>query len=147
MKREIGNVLRRFVNICCYIFIIMVIIGPVLHILEGINNTQIEFLTICAGVAALSSLVFISSRELQGAAWWGRELICLLINIAVVLPLTHYVGLWHSILGMITVIMLVIIIAFGNHLVEFIFDMWTAKQINNKISDIRHKDSMGDYKQ
>ena len=137
MKQEIGNVLRRFVNICGCTLIIMVIAGPVLHIIDGFNNTQIGFITICSGAAALSSLVFISSKELNGASWWVRELLCIVINMAVTLPLTHYAGLWHSTAGMNIVLLIIIAVAFGNHLIEFFFDMRTADQINKKIRELR----------
>lgn len=137
MKKEIGNILRRFVNVCGGILIIMVLMGPVFHIIEGINSTQIGCLTICAAAAALSSLVFISSKELHGAAWWGREIICILINMAITLPLTFYAGLWQGIPGMIVVMLIIIVIAFGNHLIEFLYDVWTAAQINRKIRELK----------
>ncbi len=137
MKKEIQNVLRRFVNICGCTLIIMLIIGPVFRIIDGIDNIQIGAVTICSTAAALSSLVFISSEELHGAAWWAREALCILINMAVTLPLTYYAGLWHSAVGMVIVIFVIIAIAFGNHLIEFFFDMRTAEQINKKIRELR----------
>ncbi|MBQ1548126.1 MAG: hypothetical protein IIZ61_07000 [Lachnospiraceae bacterium] len=137
MKREFLNVLRRFINICGCTLIIMVVIGPLLRVIDGINNIQIGFLTICSGAAALSSLMFISKKELHGTAWWIREILCILINMAITLPLTHYAGLWHSTGGMIIVMIIVIVIAFGNHLIEFLSDMRTADQINKKIKELR----------
>ena len=136
MKQEMGNVLRRFVNICGCTLIIMVIMGPVLHVLEGIDNAQIAIITICSGAAALSSLVFISPEEPHGLSWWVREIICILINMAITLPLTHYAGFWDSIVGMLVVMLIIIVIAFGNHLIEFFFDIRTADQINRKIREI-----------
>jgi hypothetical protein len=40
MKQEILNVLRRFINVCAGMLFIMVILGPVLGIVDGINNVQ-----------------------------------------------------------------------------------------------------------
>ena len=137
MKQEIGNVLRRFVNICGCTFIIMLILGPLFHVIDGINNMQIGFITICCAAAALSSLVFLSPKELHGAAWWRRELLCIAINMAITLPLTHYAGLWRSTAGMVIVVLVVLVLAFGNHLIEFLFDMRTANQINKKIRELR----------
>ena len=137
MIKEIGNVLRRFVNISGYSMLILVITGPVLHLIDGVNNTQIGFIVICSFVAALSSLVFISSKELQGIYWWIRELLCIVINLAVTLPITHYAGLWHSTGGMIAVIAIIIVIAFGNHLIEYFIDIRTANMLNRKIKELR----------
>ena len=137
MVKEIENVLRRFVNIAGYSLLMLVIAGPVLHVLNGVNNTQIGCITVCAFVAALSSLIFISRRELQGFAWWLRELLCIMINLAVTLPITRYAGLWHSPVGMIVVIMIVIVIAFGNHLIEYLFDLRTSRRLNRKLKELR----------
>nr|WP_027870231.1 hypothetical protein [[Eubacterium] cellulosolvens] len=137
IKKEMGNIFRRFVYICGFALIITVITGPVFQIIDGLNNTQIAFIAVCSVAAALSSLVFLSSKELHGAAWWGRELLCVLINMAVTLPLTHHAGLWHTTNGMMLVTLLIIVIAFGNHLIEFLFDMKTASQLNRKIRNLR----------
>lgn len=137
MKKEIGNVLRRFINICGCTLMILVGTGPVLHIIDGIDNAQLGIITICSAAAALSSLLFISSEELHGASWWGREILCILINMAITLPLTHYAGVWHSAFGMIVVMLIVIVIAFGNHLIEFLFDIRTATWLNKKIRELR----------
>ena len=137
MKKEIGNVLRRFVNICGWALIIIVLMGPVFHIIEGVNSSQIGLLTICCGAAALSSLIFISETELHGSAWWAREILCILINMAITLPLTHMAGLWQTAVGMTVVMLIIIVIAFGNHLIEFLYDMWTADQINRKIRELQ----------
>lgn len=136
MKQELGNVLRRFVNISGCTFIIMLIIGPLLSVIDGISNRQIGFIALSTAAAALSSLVFISSKELHGGSWWLREILCIIINLVVTLPLTHYAGLWHSTGGMIIVIIIILVIAFGNHLIEFLFDMRTANQINKKIKEL-----------
>ena len=137
MKQEIGNVLRRFVSICGCTIIIMVFIGPVLHVIDGLTNTQIGFLMLCAGGAALSSLFFISKEELHGAAWWWREILCIFINMAITLPLTYRAGLWHSAFGMGVVVVIVFAIAFGNHFIEYLFDLCTADQINKKIQEFQ----------
>ena len=137
MKKELGNVITRFINICCLTFIIMVFLGPVLHLIEGINNAQVGLLAICAAVAAFSSLVFISHQELHGISWWIREIICILINLIIILPLTFYAGLWHSLVGMVVAIVIILMVAFGNHLIEFVFDMITANEINEKIKELR----------
>ena len=137
MKKEIGNILRRFVNIAGYILFTLVITGPILHVIDGVDNTQIGYITICAFVAALSSLVFISSKELHGPAWWIREVLCILINVAVTLPITHYAGLWNSSTGLVVVTMIIIIIAFGNHLIEYLFDIRTASQLNKRLKELR----------
>jgi hypothetical protein len=115
----------------------LVIMGPVLHVIDGVGNGQIGAIAICTFIAALSSLVFISGKELQGAAWWIREVVCLLINVAFALPVTYHVGLWHSVTGMTVMIIIIIMIAFGNHLIEFFFDMRTASQLNRKIRELR----------
>ena len=107
MEKEIRNIFRRFVSVSGYCLLVLVIAGPVLHITHGINNIQIGSVGICAFAAALSSLVFISGTELQGTAWWIREMICLMINMAVTLPITYYAGFWHSVTGMIVVIIVV----------------------------------------
>jgi hypothetical protein len=137
MKQEILNVLRRFINVCAGMLFIMVILGPVFEIVDGINNVQFAVLIICAAAAALSSLVFISKQELHGAAWWCREIICILINMAITLPLTFYAGLWKSLVGMLVVMLIILVIAFGNHFVEFLYDMKTANLINSKIKEMR----------
>ena len=137
MGKEIKNILRRFVSILGYCMIMLVIMGSVFHIIDGVNSVQTGAIAICAFIAALSSLVFISGKELQGAAWWIREVICLLINVAFILPVTYHVGLWHSVTGMIVMIVIIIMIAFGNHLIEFFFDMRTASQLNRKIRELR----------
>ncbi len=137
MGKEIRNILRRFVSISGYSLIMLVIMGPVLHVIDGVGNGQIGAIAICTFIAALSSLVFISGKELQGAAWWIREVVCLLINVAFALPVTYHVGLWHSVTGMTVMIIIIIMIAFGNHLIEFFFDMRTASQLNRKIRELR----------
>ena len=55
---------------------------------------------------------------------------------AITLPLTHYTGFWDSIVGMLVVMLIIIVIAFGNHLIEFFFDIRTADQINRQIREI-----------
>lgn len=137
MKREIENIIRRFVSVSGFSIIVLFIIGPVLHIIDGINNTQLGIIVACDFVAALSSLVFISSKELRGASWWMREILCIAINLAVTLSLTHYALLWKSVTGMIVIIIIIIIIAFGNHLIEFVYDMNTAQQLNKKLKEMR----------
>ena len=137
MKKEIENIIRRFISVCGCSLVALFVCGPVLHIIDGINNTQIGIIVVCDLACALSSLVFISSKELHGASWWVREILCLAISMAVVLPLTHYAMLWNSLTGMIIMVIIVIVIAFGNHLLEFISDVNTAKQLNRKLKEIR----------
>ena len=137
MEKEIRNIFRRFVSVSGYSLLVMVIAGPVLHIIDGINNIQIAAVGIFAFAAALSSLVFISRTELHGAAWWIREIFCLLINMAVALPITYYAGFWHSVTGMIIIILVIVVIAFGNHLIEFLFDLKTANQLNRRIRELK----------
>lgn len=137
MKKEIGNVLRRFVTITGYSMLMLVITGPILHIIDGVNNTQIGLITLCSFTIALSSLLFISSNELQGSAWWSREILCILINMAVTLPITHYAKLWQSPAGMIVIMVILLVIAFGNHLLEFLLDLRTANQLNRKLKEMR----------
>ena len=137
MLKEIGNILRRFVNISGYCLVMLFITGPVLHVIDGVSNTQIGYITVCAFAAALSSLVFISPKELQGASWWVREVLCVLINMAITLPVTYYVGLWQSAVGMVVVTLIIIVIAFGNHVIEFFLDLRTASRFNRKIRELR----------
>jgi hypothetical protein len=137
MKKEIKNVLRRFVNISAFMLITMVLLGPVFHVIDGITNTQIGYLTLCAAISALSSLIFISSKELHGGAWWVREILCILINFAIIVPLTHFAMLWEETFGMIVVMAIIIVIAMGNHLIEFLYDMRVANQINKRIKELR----------
>ena len=137
MGKEIRNVLRRFVSISGYCMLALFIFGPVLNILDGINNIQIASVTLCAAVAALSSLVFLSEKELTGTAWWVRELLCLLINMTVSIPVTWHAGLWQTMSGMNVVLLIIIAIAFGNHLIEFLFDLQTASQLNRKLKELR----------
>ena len=137
MKTEIGNVLRRFVNTCGCTLIILGVLGPVCHVIDGLNNAQIGCVMLCAAAAALSSLIFIAKEELHGFSWWVREVLCIAINMAITLPLTHVVGLWRSPVGMVVVMGIILVLAFGNHLIEFLFDMRTANQINKKIQELR----------
>ena len=137
MIKEIGNVLRRFVTITGYSMLVLVVTGPVLHMIDGVNNTQIGLIAVCSFITALSSLMFISSKELHGLSWWIRELLCILINMAVILPITHYAGLWQTTIGMIVVMAIIIAIAFGNHLIEFFFDLRMANQLNRKLKEMR----------
>ena len=137
MKTEIGNVLRRFVNTCGCTLIIMVILGPVAHVIDGLSNAQIACLVLCDAAAALSSLVFLAKEELHGGAWWIREVLCIAINMAITLPLTHAVGLWRSALGMLLVMGIILVIAFGNHLIEYLFDLHMANRLNRKIQELR----------
>ena len=137
MIKEIGNVLRRFVTITGYSMLVLVVTGPVLHMIDCVNNTQIGLIAVCSFITALSSLMFISSKELHGLSWWIRELLCILINMAVILPITHYAGLWQTTIGMIVVMAIIIAIAFGNHLIEFFFDLRMANQLNRKLKEMR----------
>ena len=56
---------------------------------------------------------------------------------AITLPVTHHVGLWKSATGMVVVMLAIIVVAFGNHLIEFLFDMRTANELNRKIKELR----------
>ena len=137
MGKEIRNIFRRFVSVSGYSLLVLVIAGPVLHITHGVSNIQIAAAGICSLVAALSSLVFISGTELHGAAWWIREILCLLINMAVTLPITYHAGFWHSVTGMLVIIIVIVLIAFGNHLIEFLFDLKTASLLNRRIRELK----------
>ncbi len=137
MERELRNIFRRFISISGCSLLVLFITGPMLNILNGINNLQIGSVTVCAFAAALSSLMFISKRELSSAEWWVRETVCIMTNVAVALPVTYFAGLWHSLAGMIVMVMIIILIAFGNHLIEFLFDLKTASQLNRKLKEIK----------
>ena len=137
MIQEIANVLRRFVTICGITLLILVILGPLAHAINGISNIQLATLALCCAAAALSSLLFLSAEELHGMSWWVREILCIAINMAITVPLTHKVGLWQSTIGMMIVMVIILIIAFGNHLIEFLLDMRTAGEINKRIQEMR----------
>lgn len=113
------------------------ITGPLLGILNGINNLQIGAVTLCSFIAAVSSLIFISKKELSSAEWWIREIVCILLNSAVILPVTYFAGLWRSLIGMSVMMMVIILIAFGNHLIEYLFDLKTATQLNRKLKELK----------
>ena len=98
MERELRNIFRRFISISGCSLLMLFITGPLLGILNGTNNLQIGAVTLCSFIAAVSSLIFISKKELSSAEWWIREIVCILLNSAVILPVTYFAGLWRSLI-------------------------------------------------
>lgn len=130
---ELSNIWRRFLNILGYIFIFLFLFGKVLHIIDNIAFFQIELLIIAALLSSFTSLLFLSKEELSEKDWWIRELVCIFINELLFIFITKRAGLWSDISGFAVITILVIVVSFGNHFIEYCIDLRTALQINARV--------------
>ena len=88
-------------------------------------------------IALLSLTVYYSKEELTSKAWWVRTVLHLLLLEAVLLPLAHHWGFWHSGPDILIYAGFVLLAKVLWHLVDYSLNAKTAAQINERIREMR----------
>ena len=84
-------------------------------------------------VALLSLAVYYSKEELTVKAWWVLTVLHLLVLEAVLLPLAHRWGFWHSGPDILIYAGFILLAKMLWHLVDYGLNAKTAAQINERI--------------
>ena len=84
-------------------------------------------------ICLLSLSVYWSKEDLSSKAWWGRTVLHLLLLEAVLLPLAHRWGFWHSGTDIWVYAGFILLADILWHLVDYSISAKTAAQINEKI--------------
>lgn len=84
-------------------------------------------------IALLSRAVYYSKEELTAKAWWMRTVLHLLLLEAVLLPLAHHWGFWHSGPDIAIYAGFILLAKVLWHLVDYSLNAKTAAQINERI--------------
>ncbi len=84
-------------------------------------------------IAILSLAVYCSGEELTVKAWWVRTVLHLLLLEAVLLPLAHSWGFWHSGTDILVYAGFILLAKALWHLVDYSLNAKTAAQINERI--------------
>ena len=88
-------------------------------------------------IALVSLTVYYSKEELTAKAWWVRTVLHLLLLEAVLLPLAHHWGFWHSGPDVWIYAAFILLAKCMWHLVDYGINAKTASQINEKIRENR----------
>lgn len=84
-------------------------------------------------IALLSLAVYYTKEELTVKAWWMRTVLHLLLLEAVLLPLAHHWGFWHSGPDILIYAGFILLAKAVWHLMDYGRDAKTAAQINERI--------------
>ena len=84
-------------------------------------------------IALLSLAAYCSKEELTVKAWWVRTVLHLLLLEAVLLPLAHHWGFWHSGPDIWIYALFILLAKVLWHLVDYSLHVKTAAQINERI--------------
>ena len=84
-------------------------------------------------IGILSLVVYCTKEELTVKAWWVRTVLHLLLLEAVLLPLAHRWGFWHSGPDIVIYAGFILLAKALWHLVDYSLNVKTAAQINERI--------------
>lgn len=84
-------------------------------------------------ISLLSLTMYYSKEELTVRQWWIRTVVHLLLLEAVLLPLAHSWGFWHSGSDVVIYAGFILLAKVIWHLVDYGINAKTASQINEKI--------------
>ena len=88
-------------------------------------------------LSLLSQIVYYSREELTQKSWWLRTVLNILLLEAMLLPLAHHWGFWHSGPDIVIYAAFILLAKMLWHLVDYGVSARTAAQINERIRENR----------
>lgn len=90
-------------------------------------------------IALASLAVYYSKEELTQRAWWVRTAAHLIVLEALLLPLAHFWGFWHSGPDIVIYAAFILLAKVVWHLIDYGVNAKTAAQINERIREHRRE--------
>ena len=90
-------------------------------------------------IALVSLAVYYSKEELTQRAWWVRTAAHLIVLEALLLPLAHSWGFWHSGPDIVIYAAFILLAKVVWHLIDYGVNAKTAAQINERIREHRRE--------
>ena len=90
-------------------------------------------------IALVSLAVYYSKEELTQRAWWVRTAAHLIVLEALLLPLAHSWGFWHSGPDIVIYAAFILLAKVVWHLIDYGINAKTAAQINERIREHRRE--------
>ena len=125
---------RRYVTIYGVIMITSLIMCLLFN--PGAEVSVVPFfgrILVFSGISVLSMGVYHAREELTPRAWWGRTALHLLLLEAVLLPLAHAWGFWHSGPDLLIYAAFILLAKALWHLTEYGVSARTAAEIKEQI--------------
>lgn len=83
----------------------------------------------------LPGIIYYTSREISEKEWWIRTIIHYVLLNALLLPISHGIGLWSGIGGCAIFVVCILVIDILVHLLSFGLDWIVARDINKMLQN------------
>lgn len=140
MIKEIKEFFKRFVTIYGYSMLATVFFLEVFSPEAQVGKDFFVNMIIFSFVANIPSLIFIIKKEMTDQELMYCQIICVVLEILLLLPLGHHFGLWAGVAGFIAFLIITVIITFAVRFTLYSADAASARQMLERLKEITGED-------